>query len=69
MHSAYLPKPRVALRYGKSTRTIDNWLDRPEMNFPRPIVINGREHFPVDGPNGLDEWNRSRQTPSISKAA
>lgn len=63
----YLTKPKVAERYGKTIRTIDNWMRDDRLNFPVPIVIRGREHFPINGTGGLDEWDAAQVRPNGRK--
>ena len=48
MHEAWLTKPRreldtaaVCRRYGISDSTLDRWLARPQLAFPKPI-LHGR---------------------------
>jgi hypothetical protein len=40
-----LPTTAVAARYGVVPRTIDRWLDRTDLNFPRPETVNGRRYW------------------------
>lgn len=47
----------VAARYGVVVRTLDRWLDRPELNFPQPDVVNSRRYWWL---NRLREWDRAR---------
>ncbi len=65
----YLTVTEVAIRYGKSTRTITNWLNDPKMHFPRPFLLRGRSHFRVDGPDGLDAWDAAQATTTDKAAA
>ena len=51
----YLPNKDVAARYGVTTRTVDNWRANDELDFPKPLVINGRKLTPE---HGLDEFDR-----------
>jgi predicted DNA-binding transcriptional regulator AlpA len=51
----YLPNKDVAARYGVTTRTVDNWLAKDELDFPKPILINGRKLYPE---HELDEFDR-----------
>ena len=43
--SRKLPTRQVCTRYGVSDRTIARWMRDPELNFPQPTVINGRNYF------------------------
>ena len=40
-----LPIRHVSIRYGVSIRTLDRWLNRPDMSFPRPIIIASRRYW------------------------
>jgi predicted DNA-binding transcriptional regulator AlpA len=52
-------------RYSKSIRTLNRWLNDPELGFPRPIWINDRRHFSLAE---LKSWER-RQAGKAGKAA
>ncbi len=52
-----LPAREVWQRYGVADRTIDRWLNRPELAFPRPIVINRRRYW---NESELIAWERER---------
>lgn len=52
-----LPARKVWERYSVTDRTLDRWVERKELGFPRPIVINKRRYW-YEGP--LIEWERSR---------
>ena len=53
-----LSKGAVALRYGGvDKRTIDRWLDKRELEFPKPICIGAR---PLWDEAELEEWERTR---------
>jgi hypothetical protein len=53
----YHPAKKVCERYNITDRTLDRWLANTAMNFPRPLVINGRRYF--SDPE-LTEWERRR---------
>jgi hypothetical protein len=55
--SGYLAAKRVLERYDIVGRTLDRWLANPGMNFPRPMVINGRRYFLE---TELTAWERNR---------
>jgi predicted DNA-binding transcriptional regulator AlpA len=40
-----LPARKVWERYGVTDRTLDRWLAREELQFPRPVVVNRRRYF------------------------
>lgn len=50
-----IPLPRVARVYGVTLRTIDRWLQRPEIGFPRPEYINGRRYLRLSTVVAFDE--------------
>ena len=52
-----LPTRAVCERYGVCDRTIARWQANPELNFPKPVVINNRKYFCDDE---LTAWDRSR---------
>ena len=52
-----LPARKVQLRYDIADRTLDRWLPVPELNFPRPVVINRRRYFKI---GELQVWERAR---------
>jgi hypothetical protein len=52
-------------RYSKSLRTLNRWLDDPDLNFPQPTWINDRRHFSLAE---LKKWER-RQAGKARKAA
>ena len=55
----YLAAKRVQERYDITDRTLDRWLNNPEMGFPRPMVVNGRRYFRE---TELVAWERKRAT-------
>ena len=52
-----LPAKPVCERYRIRDRTLDRWLANQALQFPRPIVINGRRYFRE---RRLEIWERSR---------
>jgi hypothetical protein len=38
-------------------RTIERWLQDPNLNFPKPIVVNKRKYWRLEE---LERWERSR---------
>jgi hypothetical protein len=55
----------VAKRYGVVVRTVERWLDeRPELNFPKPEVVNRRRYWWL---SRLREWDRTRPQQGIRK--
>jgi hypothetical protein len=59
-----LPAAAVAARYGVAPRTIDRWLARPELNFPRPHRVNRRRYWSL---SQLRNWDRSRALKAATK--
>jgi hypothetical protein len=55
----------VAARYGVVPRSIDRWLKRPELDFPRPDNVNGRRYWWL---SRLRNWDRSRALKAATKA-
>jgi predicted DNA-binding transcriptional regulator AlpA len=45
IESALLPASSVWTRFGVVDRTLDRWLEKASLGFPRPIVINRRRYF------------------------
>jgi hypothetical protein len=52
-----LPTRLVCERYGVCDRTIARWQANPDLNFPKPVVINNRKYFDDDE---MTAWDRSR---------
>jgi predicted DNA-binding transcriptional regulator AlpA len=40
-----ITNPAVARLFCVAPRTIFNWVIRPELNFPRPLIIGARRYF------------------------
>ena len=55
----YLPAKAVCARYGISDRTLDRWLENDSLNFPLPLLINGRRYF---SEGDLQAFERARVT-------
>jgi hypothetical protein len=47
----------VARRYGVSKRTVERWLEDPDLGFPVPMDINGRRYFDL---HELEQFERAR---------
>jgi hypothetical protein len=62
-----LPDPRVAERYGVSTRTIPRWDANPELGFPEAIVINGRRYRRRSELEAFERAHVSKGRPSARK--
>lgn len=59
-----VPKPNLARELGVSSRTVSRWLDDQTIEFPRPIVIRGRNYF---GRAEIETW-KSRRLRTALKA-
>lgn len=55
----FISKQRTARRYGKNDRTIARWARDPKLDFPQPVMINGRWYFEEAK---LDEFDRRLTT-------
>ena len=44
----YVSGPGVCARFDISAMTLWRWQRNPELNFPLPIVINGRKYWALD---------------------
>jgi hypothetical protein len=51
-----LPTRLVAERYKVSDRTVARWERDPRLNFPKPLIINGRKYRDEAE---LDAWDRA----------
>ncbi len=54
-----LPDRVVCERYGIVSRTLSRWDANTDLNFPRPIIINGRKYRDEAE---LDTWDREQAT-------
>ena len=52
----YLPGPTTAKRYGIADRSLYRWEKDPNLDFPKPLVINKRRFFALDE---LEAWELS----------
>ena len=53
-----IPDRQVAKDLGRSLRTLARWDEKPELGFPRPIVINKRK-YRAPGNRGVAEVARA----------
>jgi len=51
-----LPRRKTCDRYGVCDRTITRWERDPDLNFPKPTIINGRKY---DDEDQLTAWDRA----------
>lgn len=63
---ALIPKPNLARELGVSSRTLSRWLQDEEVNFPKPIVLRGRNYFDR---NGVEAWKSTRLRASLQSNA
>ncbi len=52
-----IPNAKLARRLGTTTRSLFRWTTQPELNFPKPRLINGRRYF---SSTEIEAWKRSR---------
>jgi hypothetical protein len=52
-----LPTTRVAKRYDVVPRTVERWAENPALNFPKPLIVNGRKYWLLEE---LEAWERNR---------
>lgn len=55
--STMLSSPRVRARYGITGRTLNRWKHDPDLSFPEPLTINGRDYY---SESALEVWERQR---------
>ncbi len=53
--SIRLPTVKVAARYDVVPRTIERWQANPALNFPKPLIVNGRKYWALEA---LESWER-----------
>jgi predicted DNA-binding transcriptional regulator AlpA len=61
-----IPDPQLAKKLGKSLRTLARWDEKPEMDFPQPVVINKRKHRRV---REIEAWLNRRALASLDNGA
>jgi predicted DNA-binding transcriptional regulator AlpA len=66
-HKRLLPRRLVRERYNVSNMTLWRWEQDPRLNFPKPLMINGRLY---QDDSSLDAWDEERaaQTASVRAA-
>ena len=62
-----LPMRQVAQRYHVVVRTIERWALDPQLNFPKPIVVNEHKYFRLDMKSGK-RCDRPRKTGGIARS-
>jgi predicted DNA-binding transcriptional regulator AlpA len=65
MNELRLTARQVYERFSVSDMTLWRWLNDPDLDFPRPIVINHRRYFRL---NEIEQWER-RQAGKARKVA
>jgi len=61
--TTFLPASQVRIRYGVSDMTLWRWLRNEQLNFPRPLRINGRRFWKR---TDLESWEASRAAESAA---
>jgi len=61
-----IPAPQLARRYSITSRTLDRWLEKESLHFPKPFVVNGRRYWPLAT---IENWERERAVASASARA
>lgn len=51
----WLPSSAVTAKFGITRRTLDRWMRRDALDFPKPMVVNGRLYFLQDE---ISAWQR-----------
>jgi predicted DNA-binding transcriptional regulator AlpA len=63
--NTFLPDPKVRVRYGVTDMTLWRWSKDPNLKFPQPMKINGRNYRRLAE---LETWERKRARASRSAA-
>jgi predicted DNA-binding transcriptional regulator AlpA len=61
-HGALIPKTSLAHELGVSSRTLSRWLKDGSIDFPRPVIIRGRNYFDRISVEG---WKAGRVRASV----
>ena len=51
-----VPARHVWGRYGITSRTLCRWLQRIELGFPKPLVVNARRYWRL---SEIEAWERA----------
>jgi hypothetical protein len=43
----HLPTTAVARRYNVTPRSVDRWVDDPDLGFPKPVIMNKRKYWSI----------------------
>ncbi|MDH2357681.1 DNA-binding protein [Bradyrhizobium sp. SSUT112] len=57
----YLTGPETKKRYRCSYQTIWRWMNDPELGFPKPMKINGRNRFVLTELDAFDQRHRATE--------
>jgi hypothetical protein len=52
-----IPAREVWRRYSITSRTLSRWLERSELHFPKPLIVNGRRYWWL---GEIEAWERLR---------
>jgi predicted DNA-binding transcriptional regulator AlpA len=63
---ALVPKPNLARELGVSSRTLSRWLSDIGVEFPKPVVIRGRNYFDR---TSIEFWKAARLRASLKGEA
>jgi predicted site-specific integrase-resolvase len=63
--SEWLNATQLADHFGVSTMTISRWKKDPELNFPDPRLVNGREYY---SRSVADQWMEAQPASKTAKA-
>ena len=61
-----VPKPNLARELGVSSRTLSRWLADGAVDFPKPVVIRGRNYFER---GSIEVWKTDRLRASLKGEA
>jgi len=57
--SDWVPQSQLAKELGVSRRTVERWVQKKQVDLPRPHIVNKRIYFDR---TAIDEWKHSRQS-------
>jgi predicted DNA-binding transcriptional regulator AlpA len=63
---ALVPKPNLARELGVSSRTLSRWLADKAVDFPKPVVIRGRNYFDR---GSIEVWKSAQLRASLQGEA
>jgi predicted DNA-binding transcriptional regulator AlpA len=63
---ALIPKPNLARELGVCPRTLSRWLTDESVDFPKPVIIRGRNYFHRAA---VEAWKAARLRASLKGEA